>query len=54
MPSIALNDFTSKESIFMALFDNYAFQVAHPIAKVLYGIRLGLIQNPFSYTGPQD
>lgn len=54
MPSIALNDFTSKTSIFMALFDNYAFQVAHPIAKVLYKIRLGLIQNPFNYSTPTD
>lgn len=45
MPSIMLNDFTSNEAIFLSLMSNIAYQVARPIAKVLYKKRLQLVQD---------
>lgn len=46
IPSIALNDFTSYTSIYLALLGDYSFHIARPIAKELYKMRLQMIQNP--------
>jgi len=54
IPMIALNDFTSVPSIFIALYENVAFQVAHPMAKVLYKMRLQIIADPFNYLKALD
>lgn len=45
MPSISLNDFTSDSAIFLALMSNVAYQVARPIAKKMYQLRLQMLQD---------
>lgn len=46
VPSIALNDFTSKEAIFLALYDNYTKQISTPINRAFYRLRLLILQDP--------
>lgn len=46
IPSMALNDYTSRADIFLALVNDVAYQIARPIARDLAILKMQMIQNP--------